>query len=301
MSIKPNYNFRTRARQSARNSLATVRDDPTAAFWIVAKYLAGIVICFWMLFPIYWMFTAGFKTRQAITSLPPQWIPFEITFENYQTLFFEIGFQQYLFNSALVSVTVVLISLVLAIPAAYSLSRLDVPGEHHISFYILSTRMVPPLAILVPLFVFYQTVGLTNSRVGLIIVHFLLTLPLMIWIIKGFIDEIPDSLEESAMVDGCNRVQAFREVVLPLIAPGVAAAAFIGFIFSWNDFQLALVLVGGEQQTAPLVIQSSLGYLSIDWGMLGAAGTVTVLPVIILSLLIRNYLVEGMTMGAVKE
>lgn len=301
MSIKPNFHLRDRARQSARRNLSAIRDDPRAAVGIIAKYIIGLTICFWMLFPIYWMFTTGLKTREATTSLPPTWIPFEITFENYQTLFFEMGFQQYLFNSLFVSTTVVFMSLVLAVPAAYSLSRLDIPADHHISFYILSTRMVPPLAILVPLFVFYRNVGLTNSRVGLIIVHFLLTLPLMIWIIKGFIDEIPDSLEESAMIDGCNRLQAFREVILPLIAPGVAAAAFIGFIFSWNDFQLALVLVGGEQQTAPLVIQSSLGYLSIDWGMLGAAGTITVLPVIILSLLIRDYLVEGMTMGAVKE
>ena len=175
------------------------------------------------------------------------------------------------------------------------------PGDHHISFWILSTRMVPPLSILVPLYVFLSGAGLTRSLAGLTITHFLITLPMIIWIVKGFIDELPESMEESAMIDGCNRIQAFREVVVPLVKPGIAAAAFISFIFSWNNFLLALVLTGGNTKTAPLQIQASMGYLSIDWGMLGAAGTVTVLPVVLISLAIRNYLVEGLTMGAVKE
>jgi len=275
--------------------------DPVRAVRIAVKYGIGVLVSVWMLFPIYWMFTNSFRTNEAIQNWPPKFIFFDPTLTHWEELFVENGFQQFLFNSAFISITVVVLSLFLAIPAAYSLSRLDVPAGHHISFYILSTRMVPPLAILVPLYVFYQYVGLTNSRVGLIIAHFLLTLPLMIWIIKGFIDEIPESLEESAMVDGCNRIEAFRAVILPLIMPGVAAAAFIGLIFSWNDFQLALVLLSGADRTAPLVIQSTMGYLEIDYGLLGAASTITVLPVVIISLLIRDYLVEGMTMGAVKE
>jgi len=265
----------------------------------VLKYGLGVLISLWMLFPIYWMVLTSLQSREIIRNMPPTFF-FAPTLEHYIELFVD-GYHLFLFNSAVVATTAVAISLIIAIPAAYSLSQLDVPGSHHFAFYILSTRMVPPLAILVPLFVFYQEIGLANTRIGLIIVHLLLTLPLMIWIIKGFIDDIPKSLEESAMVDGCKRLQAFREVTLPLILPGVTAAAFIGFIFSWNDFQIALVLVSGTQQTAPLVIQSAMGYLEINWGQLGAAGTVTVLPVIVLSLLIRNYLVEGLTMGAVKE
>lgn len=282
-------------------TLGTVTENPLQTVKLVFKYGFGILVSFWMLFPIYWMVTASVKTDESITNLPPEWLAFTVTLEHYQNLFYGEQFHHFMFNSLFVSVSVVLLSLLLAIPAAYSLSRLKVPAGHHFSFYILSTRMIPPLAILVPLFVFYQNIGLTGSRTGLIIAHFLLTLPLMIWIIKGFIDEIPESLEESAMVDGCNRIEAFRAVVLPLIMPGVAAASFIAFIFSWNDFQLALVLVDGGNRTAPLVIQSAMGYLRIDWGMLGAAATVTVAPVIAISLLIRNHLVEGMTMGAVKE
>lgn len=265
------------------------------------KYGFGIVVSIWMLFPIFWMATTGIKKNESIMNLPPEWLVFDITLVHYQDLFADFAFHQFLFNSFLVATGSVLISVVIGVPAAYSLSRMNVPREQDISFWILSTRMIPPLAVLVPLFIFFTTVGLTDSLIGLTITHFLITLPMIIWIVKGFIDELPQSLEESAMVDGCNRIQAFREIVVPLVMPGIAAAAFIGFIFSWNNFLLALVLTGGGTRTAPLVIQSSMGYLSIDWGMLGAAGTLTILPPVVLSLLIKDHLVEGMTMGAVKE
>lgn len=265
------------------------------------KYGFGVLVSIWMLFPIYWMFVTAIKPRESIVTLPPDFVFFDVTLENFRTLFVEQGFHQYLINSGVVAIAAVVISVIIGVPAAYSLSRMDVPADHHISFWILSTRMIPPLAVLVPLYIFFTIFGLTKSLVGLTITHFLITLPMVIWIVKGFVDELPESMEESALVDGCNRIQAFREIVVPLITPGIAAAAFIGFIFSWNNFLLALVLTSGDTKTAPLVIQSSMGYLSIDWGMLGAAGTVTILPPVLLSLLIRDHLVEGMTMGAVKE
>jgi multiple sugar transport system permease protein len=265
------------------------------------KYGFGILVSIWMLFPIFWMATTGLKPNSSIMNLPPEWLVFDVTLIHYQELFADFGFHQFLFNSFVVATAAVVVSVIIGVPAAYSLSRMNVPRQQDISFWILSTRMIPPLAVLVPLFIFFTTVGLTDSLLGLTITHFLITLPMIIWIVKGFIDELPQSLEESAMVDGCNRIQAFREVVVPLVMPGIAAAAFIGFIFSWNNFLLALVLTGGADRTAPLVIQSSMGYLSINWGMLGAAGTLTILPPVVLSLLIKDHLVEGMTMGAVKE
>lgn len=281
--------------------MSTTTRDPATVARKVVKYGFGVVVSLWMLFPIYWMLTTGLKTNESIMTLPPDWLVTDFTAAHYVDLFTEMEFHNFLFNSFVVSATAVVISVIIGVPAAYSLSRMDVPARDDISFYILSTRMVPPLAILVPLFIFYVSVGLTGSLVGLILTSLLITLPMIVWIVKGFIDELPESLEESAMVDGCTRMQAFLEVVVPLIMPGIAAASFIGFIFSWNNFVLALVLVGGADRTAPLVIQSSMGYLEINWGMLGAAGTVTILPPTILSLAIRNHLVEGMTMGAVKE
>jgi multiple sugar transport system permease protein len=275
--------------------------NPAALGKNAVKYGFGILVSLWMLFPIFWMATTGLKPNSSIMNLPPEWIFFDFTLIHYQELFADFQFHQFLFNSFVVATAAVVVSVIIGVPAAYSLSRMHVPRQQDISFWILSTRMMPPLAVLVPLFIFFTTFGLTDSLLGLTITHFLITLPMIIWIVKGFIDELPQSLEESAMVDGCNRIQAFREVVVPLVMPGIAAAAFIGFIFSWNNFLLALVLTGGADRTAPLVIQSSMGYLSINWGMLGAAGTLTILPPVVLSLLIKDHLVEGMTMGAVKE
>jgi multiple sugar transport system permease protein len=281
--------------------LAALTDDPKHALAVLVKYGFGVVVSLWMLFPIYWMVLTSLQSRSTILDSTPTFLPFDPTLSNYVTVFVENEFLTYLTNSFIVASAAVTISVIIGVPAAYSLSRMDIPGDHHISFWILSTRMVPPLSILVPLYVFLSGAGLTRSLAGLTITHFLITLPMIIWIVKGFIDELPESMEESAMIDGCNRIQAFREVVVPLVKPGIAAAAFISFIFSWNNFLLALVLTGGNTKTAPLQIQASMGYLSIDWGMLGAAGTVTVLPVVLISLAIRNYLVEGLTMGAVKE
>ena len=283
------------------STVSFATENPKAALVAGIKYGAGIVIAIWMLFPIYWMVATSIQPEQVIMNWPPKFLFFNPVLDNYVTLFTEQEFGKFLFNSLVVAVGAVSISVLIGVPAAYSLSRMDVYGGHHIGFWILSTRMVPPLSIMVPLFIFLTDFGLDRSLIGLTIVHFLITLPMIIWIVKGFIDELPRSLEESAMVDGCNRIQAFREIVVPLVMPGIAAAAFISFIFSWNNFLLALVLTGGDTQTAPLVIQSSMGYLSINWGMLGAAGTVTVLPVILISLALRNHLVEGLTMGAVKQ
>ena len=283
------------------STVSFAAENPKAVLVAGIKYGAGIVIAIWMLFPIYWMVATSIQPEQVIMNWPPKFLFFNPVLDNYVTLFTEQEFGKFLFNSLVVAVGAVSISVLIGVPAAYSLSRMDVYGGHHIGFWILSTRMVPPLSIMVPLFIFLTDFGLDRSLVGLTIVHFLITLPMIIWIVKGFIDELPRSLEESAMVDGCNRIQAFREIVVPLVMPGIAAAAFISFIFSWNNFLLALVLTGGDTQTAPLVIQSSMGYLSINWGMLGAAGTVTVLPVILISLALRNHLVEGLTMGAVKQ
>lgn len=274
--------------------------DPLSTAGTLVKAGFGVLVSLWMLFPIYWMLSTSLKLRSSILQLPPDWIFFWPTFSHYRSLFVETQFHLYLFNSAVVAVTSVVIGVIVGVPAAYSLSRMDVPGDQHIGFWILSTRMIPPLSVLVPLYIFFTYFAMTRSLVGLTITHLLITLPMIVWIVKGFIDELPASLEESAMVDGCTRLQAFWSIVVPLLRPGIAAASFIGFIFSWNNFLLALVLTGGSTMTAPLVIQSSMGYLSINWGMLGAAGTVTIIPPIIISILMRNHLVEGITMGAVK-
>ena len=281
--------------------MSVASGSPRAMIGTGLKYVIGLLACLWMLFPIYWTLTTAFKTRESILDATPDLVPTLITFDHFQAIFSEsVGIQQNVFNSTLVAVSSVGIGILVGVPAAYALSRMDVPRKTDVGFWILSTRMAPPLAILIPLVGFYFTVGIGQGLVGLTVTHLLITLPLIIWIVKGFIDELPDSLEESAMVDGCNRIQALRTVVFPLVAPGVAAAAFIAFIFSWNNYVLALYLTTGASSTLPIAVSNSVGTYSIQWGQLGAAVIVTILPPIVLSLLIRNYLVAGMTMGAVK-
>ena len=281
--------------------MSVASGSPRAMIGTGLKYVIGLLACLWMLFPIYWTLTTAFKTRESILDATPDLVPTLITFDHFQAIFSEsVGIQQNVFNSTLVAVSSVGIGILVGVPAAYALSRMDVPRKTDVGFWILSTRMAPPLAILIPLVGFYFTVGIGQGLVGLTVTHLLITLPLIIWIVKGFIDELPDSLEESAMVDGCNRIQALRTVVFPLVAPGVAAAAFIAFIFSWNNYVLALYLTTGASSTLPIAVSNSVGTYSIQWGQLGAAVIVTILPPVVLSLLIRNYLVAGMTMGAVK-
>jgi len=281
--------------------MSVASGSPRAMIGTGLKYVIGLLACLWMLFPIYWTLTTAFKTRESILDATPDLVPTLITFDHFQAIFSaSVDIQQNILNSTLVAVASVGIGILVGVPAAYALSRMDVPRKTDVGFWILSTRMAPPLAILIPLVGFYFTVGIGQGLVGLTVTHLLITLPLIIWIVKGFIDELPDSLEESAMVDGCNRIQALRTVVFPLVAPGVAAAAFIAFIFSWNNYVLALYLTTGASSTLPIAVSNSVGTYSIQWGQLGAAVIVTILPPIVLSLLIRNYLVAGMTMGAVK-
>lgn len=281
--------------------MSVASGSPRAMIGTGLKYVIGLLACLWMLFPIYWTLTTAFKTRESILDATPDLVPTLITFDHFQAIFSaSVDIQQNILNSTLVAVSSVGIGILVGVPAAYALSRMDVPRKTDVGFWILSTRMAPPLAILIPLVGFYFTVGIGQGLVGLTVTHLLITLPLIIWIVKGFIDELPDSLEESAMVDGCNRIQALRTVVFPLVAPGVAAAAFIAFIFSWNNYVLALYLTTGASSTLPIAVSNSVGTYSIQWGQLGAAVIVTILPPIVLSLLIRNYLVAGMTMGAVK-
>jgi len=281
--------------------MSVASGSPRAMIGTGLKYVIGLLACLWMLFPIYWTLTTAFKTRESILDATPDLVPTLITFDHFQAIFSaSVDIQQNILNSTLVAVASVGIGILVGVPAAYALSRMDVPRKTDVGFWILSTRMAPPLAILIPLVGFYFTVGIGQGLVGLTVTHLLITLPLIIWIVKGFIDELPDSLEESAMVDGCNRIQALRTVVFPLVAPGVAAAAFIAFIFSWNNYVLALYLTTGASSTLPIAVSNSVGTYSIQWGQLGAAVIVTILPPVVLSLLIRNYLVAGMTMGAVK-
>ena len=183
---------------------------------------------------------------------------------------------------------------------AYALSRIEFRGKNDLFFWIISTRMAPVVAVMVPLYAIFRSAGLVGTVPGLILAYTTFNLPFAIWILKGFFDNVPYAIEEAAMCDGCTRFQAFREI-LPLVAPGIGAFLVLCILFAWNDFLFASIIGSGGAKTLPVATKELVQPQNIQWGSIMAAGVVTTLPMMLLGLLIRRYLVTGLTMGAVRE
>lgn len=255
------------------------------------------------LFPVLWMVMTSFKTSWDAQALPPIWF-FTPVLENYANLFGGGGnsgdFTVLLMNSTIVALASTILSVVCGALASYSLSRFRTKRSKDIAMWILSTRMFPPAATLIPVFMMMNWLNLMDTYAALIIPYTAFNLSFVVWMLKGFFDEIPKDLEESAMVDGCTRFQAFRRVILPLVAPGLAATAIICLMFSWNEFMFALVLTRNEAVTAPIIANQFVTMYGIQWGELTAASTLMTAPVLVFAILVRNHMIKGLTFGSVK-
>lgn len=262
----------------------------------------------WTLMPFLIMFVSSFKDLLEAFALPEVgdfsgmgvFFEFTPTTKHYTELFTERNFSVYFFNSIVVSTGSALVSVVLGAMAAYALSRLDFRGKDHVFFWIISTRMAPVVAVMVPLYAIFRNFDLVGTIPGLILAYTTFNLPFAIWILKGFFDNVPYAIEEAAMVDGRSRFGAFLEI-LPLAAPGIGAFIVLCILFSWNDFLFASIIGSGGAKTLPVATRELVTPTSIQWGKIMAAGVITSLPMTLLGLLIRKYLVTGLTMGAVKE
>ncbi|MGF1474982.1 MAG: carbohydrate ABC transporter permease [Geminicoccaceae bacterium] len=262
----------------------------------------------WTVLPLFIMFVSSFKDLLQAFNLPRvgNWagigifFDFTPTFKHYVDLFTDNNFGTYLFNSIAASVGSALISVVFGSMAAYSLSRTEFRGKSDLFFWIISTRMAPVVAVMVPLYAIFRGMGLVGTLPGLILAYTTFNLPFAIWILKGFFDNVPYAIEEAAMCDGCNRFQAFREI-LPLVAPGIGAFLVLCVLFAWNDFLFASIIGSGGAKTLPVATKELVQPQNIQWGKIMAAGVVTTVPMMFLGLLIRRYLVTGLTMGAVRE
>ncbi|MGF1561663.1 MAG: carbohydrate ABC transporter permease [Geminicoccaceae bacterium] len=283
-----------------RSPLRSFLQVITTAF--VAFYLV------WTLLPLFIMFVSSFKDLLQAFELPEvgDWLGVTIffnftpTFQHYYHLFADNNFSEYLANSIIASLGSAAISVVLGSMAAYSLSRTDFRGKKDLFFWIISTRMAPVVAVMVPLYAIFRSMGLVGTLPGLILAYTTFNLPFAIWILKGFFDNVPYAIEEAAMCDGCSRFQAFREI-LPLVAPGIGAFLVLCVLFAWNDFLFASIIGSGGAKTLPVATKELVQPQNIQWGKIMAAGVVTTLPMMFLGLLIRRYLVTGLTMGAVRE
>ncbi|QPM69111.1 carbohydrate ABC transporter permease [Atribacter laminatus] len=266
----------------------------------VLDYIIAIIFIFAALFPIYWILTLSLKNQIDSFVYPPTWI-FKPIADNYIKLFVDESFVKYLINSLVVSIISVGIGLVLGAPAAYALSRLKIKGIEWLLFIILCIRMIPPMSLAVPFFTIFAKYRMIDTYLGLIIVYLTFTLPLIIWILKAFFDEVPQALEECAVLEGCSTFQVFRKISLPLISEATVAAAILSWIFSWNEFLFAMILTRESAKTAPVMITSFMKFEDLEWGLIAAASMIIAFPVVIFGIFVRRYLVSGLTSGALKE
>jgi multiple sugar transport system permease protein len=271
------------------------------------------VIGFFFLFPIYWALLMAFKTQADTTAWPPKFF-FTPTLDNFKVVLglgttssgeviagASTSIIPALGHSLVISLGALLVSLIVGIPAAYALARYKFASRESIAFTFLSFRFAPELLVIIPLFVIFRNIRLYDTYVGMIWVYQLITLPLVVWIVRGYFEDIPLEVEEAAKVDGCNWWGTFRHVALPLAAPGIAAALLLAFIYAWNNFIFVLILGGEHTQTVTL---AALNFLSSEqqvYGQMAAAVVISVLPVLALALYGQKYLVRGLSLGAVKE
>lgn len=267
------------------------------------KYAVLFISLLATLAPVYWMTTISFKREVDQFALPPKWFVFTPTLEHYADAFINRSFGQYLFNSLFIAVASTVCALVIGTLAAYALARFRLPWnlDRKLALWILSTRMFPAIVTAVPLFLIMRAVWLVNTRLSLIVVYTSLNLPFVVWMMRGFFAEVPRDLEEAAMVDGDSRMGAFWRVVLPLVAPGLAATAVFCLIVSWNEFLFALVLTQTDDaMTLPVGIAGRVTQYGIKWGAMSAAAVVAMVPILVFALSVQRYLVRGLSLGAVK-
>ena len=251
-----------------------------------------------LLLPFLWLLQMSFKTNDQILQVPPPLI-FTPTLSNYVSLWHS-AFKESFVNSLLSASFSTALSLLLGVPAAYALSKWAGRGKRSLSFAILVTRMAPPIAFTIPFFLFYRWIGLLDTVTGLVLVYTSFNLPLVIWMMQPFFETVPASLEEAALVDGAPIRTVFLQIVLPMVAPGIAATAILCFLYAWNDFFFALILTRSEARTAPVAVVNFMNYEGWEWGKIAAGGSLVMAPVLIFSLAVRRYLVSGLTAGAVK-
>lgn len=258
----------------------------------------GLFLAF-LLMPFYWVVITSIKPVDDYQAIPPVWFPSEPTFVHYTAALFTYRGLDGLINSIVVSSVATLFSVLLGTTMGYSFARFGTGGMH-LSFWVLSQRFLPPVAVVLPIFLLYRVYGLNDTRLGLILVYTVITLPLSAWMMFAYFRQMPSTMEEAALVDGCSRWRAFWKVALPLAAPGIGAAAVFAFIFCWTEFFFALILTSRNAFTLPTVFRSFLGFQASQYGEASALAVTSLAPSAVLGLLVQRHLVRGLTLGAVQ-
>jgi multiple sugar transport system permease protein len=283
--------------------------DHTSTLERVIRGVLITCVLVFFLFPIFWIVLMSFQTNETILRIPPS-IVFEPTLSNYSALItgklettagnLDIAFMRNLGNSFFLSAASVLIALALGIPAAYAFARFRFRLGEDIAFTLLSFRFAPPLLVLLPLSLYFKQLGLTNTYIGLIWVYQLICLPLILWIVRGYFEDISPDIEHAYRISGNSWLKTFWKIAVPLAKPGIAAAGLLAFIFAWNNFVFALILASADKQPVTVGALAFVTASGIQYGQIAAAIVLSIAPTLALALYAQRYLVEGLSLGAVK-
>jgi len=265
---------------------------------LILTYIALTMASLGILLPIFWIIRTSLANRLIAYKIPPVWF-FQPTLDNYLTIFDKYPFQDYLVNSLVISITASLVALFIGSLAAYSIARFRT-GDPWLRLSMLSTQMLPPIALVIPIFLIMNVIQLWDTMTGLIIAYLSFNLPYTVWILISFFQSIPMELEEAAMIDGCSRFQALWRIIFPIALPGLLSAGVFNFILNWNEFLFALVLTGRNTRTLPVAISSLWTQQGVNIGAVSAATVVTILPVIFLTYVIQKSMVRNLTFGSIK-
>jgi multiple sugar transport system permease protein len=260
-------------------------------------YAGAVALCVPPLFVFAWMIMTGLKTGVQNIAYPPEFL-FTPTLENFKAVFEQHNFFRYLMNSLIIATLATGLSLVLGLPAAYSIAKYR---QSKIGIIILLARMTPFVSYLLPWYIIFRYLKLIDTYTALTLTHLIITLPMVAWLMVAFFESVPTELEDAAMIDGCSRLKTFLLIVLPLVRNGIATSAIMSFIFSWNQFLFSLILSGPQTKTVPVAVYNFISYGKIDWAGIGAAATLIVLPVSVFAFFVRKTIVQGLTMGALKD
>lgn len=283
--------------------------DHTSPLERILRSVAITLVLIFFLFPIVWIFLMSLQTNETILRIPPS-LAFTPIIDNYTALItgqlrtaagsLQLNFMQNMFNSVLLSVCSVALSLVLGVPAAYAFARFKFRLGEDIAFTLLSFRFAPALLVLLPLSLYFKSLGLTNTYIGLIWVYQLICLPLILWIVRGYFEDISPDIEHAYRIAGNSWWKTFTRISIPLAKPGIAAAGLLAFIFAWNNFVFALILASADKQPVTVGALAFVTASGIQYGQIAAAIIISITPTLALALYAQRYLVEGLSMGAVK-
>ena len=267
--------------------------------WKILIIIFIIIAEIWSLFPIFWTLITSLKTKAEIFALTPS-LFFTPTLKNYVNLFTELSFGKWMLNSFISAVVSATLATFTGTMAGYAFGRFDFKGSNSLANFILSLRILPPVASAVPIFILFRFLNLLDTYLAFILVYTAFNLPLAIWMMMGFFSELPKEFEEAALIDGCNRFQAFIKVVLPLVGSGVVATFIICFMFAWNELLYAVFLAGPKTYTVTVAMTRFVTIKRVDWGGLTAAGITAVIPIFAVAFAVQRYLIRGLTFGVIK-